>query len=229
MEAFLGTILPVGFNFAPRGWAFCNAQLLPISQNTALFSLLGTFYGGDGVNTFGLPDLRGRAIVGSQGNGPGLTPIVLGEIGGANSAPVTSTGAAVITIGSTNLPAHTHDGSVTGSSFTATSTLNATSLGPASPPATAPSTNAVLCNSGTGGSAGAVYFPTPNPATNLVALNTASVATTVGGSAAFTTTSTGNGQPLNAPVTVHGNAPVMPPFLGISYIIALTGIFPSRN
>ena len=69
MEPFLGQIQAFGFNFAPRGWALCEGQLLPIAQNTALFSLLGTIYGGDGRTTFGLPDLRGRVPMG-QGHGP---------------------------------------------------------------------------------------------------------------------------------------------------------------
>lgn len=78
---YLGGIGLFAGNFAPRGWAFCSGQLLSISQNTALFSLLGTTYGGDGRVTFGLPDLRGRVVVGSQGNsaGPGLTRRRLGE------------------------------------------------------------------------------------------------------------------------------------------------------
>lgn len=78
---YLAGISLFGGNFAPRGWAFCSGQLLPIAQNTALFSLLGTTYGGDGRTTFGLPDLRGRVAVGSQGNqqGPGLTPRILGS------------------------------------------------------------------------------------------------------------------------------------------------------
>ena len=70
-EPFLGQIMLVGFNFAPQGWAFCNGQLLSISQNTALFSLLGTDYGGNGTTTFALPDLRGRAALGFA-QGPGL-------------------------------------------------------------------------------------------------------------------------------------------------------------
>jgi Phage Tail Collar Domain len=69
-EPFLGEITPVAFAFAPRGWALCNGQLLSIAQNTALFSLLGTTYGGDGVSTFALPDLRGRAIVHSSASYP---------------------------------------------------------------------------------------------------------------------------------------------------------------
>jgi len=84
MEPFIGQIQAFGFNFAPRGWAMCEGQLLPISQNTALFSLLGTTFGGDGRTTFGLPDLRGRSIVG-MGNGPGLSSISWGERGGAEN------------------------------------------------------------------------------------------------------------------------------------------------
>lgn len=77
----LGEVKIFAGNFAPRGWAFCNGELLPISQNQALFSLLGTEYGGDGRTTFALPDLRGRVVV-SQGNGPGLTTLRLGQRGG---------------------------------------------------------------------------------------------------------------------------------------------------
>ncbi|MDL2355383.1 MAG: tail fiber protein [Pseudomonadota bacterium] len=75
--------MPVAFGFEPRGWALCNGQMLSISQNSALFSLLGTSYGGDGRSTFGLPDLRGRVAVG-QGQGPGLSPVQMGEVGGAS-------------------------------------------------------------------------------------------------------------------------------------------------
>ncbi|WP_432696104.1 tail fiber protein [Marinobacterium sp. YM272] len=76
-EPFIGEIIMFGGNFAPRGWAFCDGQLLPIAQNTALFSIIGTTYGGDGRTTFALPDLRGRVPVG-EGSGPGLTPRTLG-------------------------------------------------------------------------------------------------------------------------------------------------------
>lgn len=101
MEPFLGQIQAFGFNFAPRGWAQCNGQLLPISQNTALFSLLGTMYGGDGRTTFALPDLQGRSIVGI-GNGPGLDSITQGEKGGTYQTVLSTQ----------NLPAHTHNVSV---------------------------------------------------------------------------------------------------------------------
>ncbi len=96
-EGFIGEIRWVPFNFAPRGWALCDGQLLPIAQHTALFSLLGTTYGGDGRTTFQLPDLRGRAAV-HAGQGPGLTQRRLGEKGGAEQ--VTLTGA--------QMPSHRH-------------------------------------------------------------------------------------------------------------------------
>ena len=80
-EPFLGEIRAFGFNFAPRGWAMCNGQILSIAQNTALFSLLGTTYGGNGQTTFGLPDLRGRVPI-HLGQGPGLSSKDLGEQGG---------------------------------------------------------------------------------------------------------------------------------------------------
>ena len=96
-EPFLGSILLFGGNFAPRGWAFCNGQLLPINQNTALFSLLGTTYGGNGQTTFALPDLRGRTPI-HFGQGPGLSNYSEGEMGGAES----------VTLISTQMPAHQH-------------------------------------------------------------------------------------------------------------------------
>ena len=84
MDPFVAEIRIFPFNFAPRGWAFCDGQLLPLSQNTALFSLLGTTYGGDGRSTFALPDLQGRAPM-AQGQGPGLTLRDLGETGGSDT------------------------------------------------------------------------------------------------------------------------------------------------
>ena len=84
MEPFVGQITLFPYNFAPSGWALCQGQLLPISQNTALFSLLGTQFGGDGKTNFGLPDLRGRVPIG-QGQGPGLPPTTMGEIKGVES------------------------------------------------------------------------------------------------------------------------------------------------
>jgi microcystin-dependent protein len=85
---YIGEIVIVAFNFAPAGWASCNGQLLPISENDALFALIGTTYGGDGQNTFALPDLRGRVPI-HQGQGPGLNSYILGETGGAETVTLT--------------------------------------------------------------------------------------------------------------------------------------------
>lgn len=97
MEPFIGTILMFAGNFAPRGWALCNGQLLAISSHSALFSILGTTYGGDGVSTFGLPELRGRVAI-HEGTGPGLTPRNLGAKGGHETATLTTQ----------QLPPHNH-------------------------------------------------------------------------------------------------------------------------
>ena len=96
-NAYIGEIRAFGFNFFPRSWLYCDGRLLSISQNTALFSLLGVQYGGNGTSTFGLPDLRGRVSVGT-GNGPGLTPYTVGQIGGIENE----------TILTTEMPAHSH-------------------------------------------------------------------------------------------------------------------------
>ena len=96
-DPFVAEIRIFPFNFAPKGWAFCDGQLLPLSQNTALFSLLGTTYGGDGKSTFALPDLQGNAAM-HPGQGPGLSLHDLGEIGGVES----------VTLLVSETPAHAH-------------------------------------------------------------------------------------------------------------------------
>lgn len=97
-EPFLAEIRIFGSNFAPRGWAFCNGQLMPVAQNTALFSLIGTTYGGDGRTTTALPDLQGRAPM-HPGRGPGLTARRLGEEGGVET----------VTLTEAQIPQHTHN------------------------------------------------------------------------------------------------------------------------
>ncbi|MFT6147287.1 MAG: microcystin-dependent protein [Myxococcota bacterium] len=178
-EGMIGEIKMFGGNFAPRGWALCEGQLLPISQNTALFSLLGTTYGGDGRTTFALPDLRGRAPV-QQGNGPGLQSVQLGERYGIQETSA--------------VPPHSH--------ALAVSSGNAT---------TSAATGALLANPSLGGTPTAAapaatargFAP---PANGSTPLSPAAVQ------------STGSG-----PVNVVG------PRLGINYIIALQGVFPSRS
>ena len=96
-DPFMGEIRIVGFNFAPRGWAFCNGQLMSLAQNTALFSLFGTTFGGNGTSTFALPNLEGRAPM-QFGNGPGLTPRKLGESGGTPA----------VTLLESQIPSHNH-------------------------------------------------------------------------------------------------------------------------
>lgn len=122
-EPFIAEIRIFGFNFAPRGWAFCNGQFLPISQNTALFALLGTTYGGDGRTTFALPDLQSRAPM-HRGSGPGLTPRSLGESAGADR----------VTLTPSQMPLHGHlmrTNSGNADSQSASGTFLATEIGPA--------------------------------------------------------------------------------------------------
>ena len=169
-EPFLGEIKIISWNFSPKGWAFCNGQFLPINQNQALFSLLGTMYGGNGQTTFALPDLRGRAPI-HVGAG-----FIEGQAGGQEAHTVTQS----------EMPAHTH-------MVQASTNGNAAQL-------TADPTGA--------------YFASPNTQTyvspnagQLTTINPSTV-TTVGGS-----------QP-------HENRQ---PSLVVNMIIALIGIFPSRN
>ncbi|GGO81517.1 tail Collar domain-containing protein [Marinobacterium nitratireducens] len=136
-EPFIGEIRMVGFNFAPRGWAFCQGQLLPIAQNQALFSLLGTTYGGDGRSTFALPDLRGRSPVG-QGHGPGLSDIRIGEQAGTES----------VTLTQAQMPSHSHSAEA---SVAIPANSSSTDTNPA------PASNTVLGPASNSGRAGALY------------------------------------------------------------------------
>jgi microcystin-dependent protein len=172
-DPFVAEIRIFAGNFAPRGWALCNGQLLPISQNTALFSLLGTTYGGDGKSTFALPNLQGSAPI-APGQGPGLSLRDLGESGGEET----------VTLLNSEMPAHTH-------------ALQASSIGADD---NDPSPNNVL----TVALGGAMYnsVTTPTVQMNLNALPPA------GGS------------------LPHNN---MQPYLALTFIIALQGIFPARS
>ena len=134
-EPFIGQIQQFGFNFNPRGWAFCNGATLPIQQNTALFALLGTQYGGNGQTTFQLPNFAGRGGC-QQGQGPGLTPRSLGETFGTNT----------VTLTSTQIPQHNHgitafaqsDGNKKSGSPSNNSALSSLGSGTAKPFITAP-------------------------------------------------------------------------------------------
>jgi microcystin-dependent protein len=173
---YLGGIFMFAGNFAPRGYALCQGQLMAISQNTALFSILGTTYGGDGIQTFALPDLRGRGPIGA-GNGPGLAPIVLGELAGSQN----------VTILTSNMPAHSH-------------VLNASTSAGTQP---LPTGNIVASvQDSQGGQSTAYINATPN---TTMAPNSIGM--------------TGNSVPLS----------IQNPFLGLNFIIATQGIFPSRN
>jgi microcystin-dependent protein len=152
-EPFLGELKIISWNFPPRGWAFCNGQLLPINQNQALFSVLGTTYGGDGRTTFALPNLQGRAPV-HVGSG-----VSLGQVGGETTH----------TLNISEMPAHNHS-------------LNANSSSPGSSNSNAPTAGAALGQSaGTGGTPpapfGANIYSSSNPNT---ALNPGCVSTTGG-------------------------------------------------
>lgn len=148
-EPFLGQITVWAGNFAPRGWASCDGALLPIAQNTALFSILGTTYGGDGRTTFGLPNLNGRAAV-HPGQGPGLSPYRLGQSGGSDT----------VTLTEQQLPQHSHP--LAGSSASteeegtanptdaALGTVEATSALYGAPPPTSPMNAAAVAGSGGG-------------------------------------------------------------------------------
>jgi microcystin-dependent protein len=181
-DQFLAEIRIFAGNFAPKGWALCNGQLMPISQNTALFSLLGTTYGGDGKSTFALPNLQGSAPM-QQGQGPGLSLRVLGESGGEQT----------VTLLQTEMPLHSH-------------TLSAT----IAPGTTATSTNNQLALASAGGGkqggASVVNLYSGNQSTN--AQLHPSALSMVGG---------------NLP---HNN---MMPYLGLTFIIALQGIYPPRS
>jgi microcystin-dependent protein len=174
-DQFVAEIRMFAGNFAPLGWAFCNGQILPISQNTALFSLLGTTYGGNGTSNFALPNLQGSAPIG-YGQGPGLSLRSLGQSGGEQT----------VTLQVSQIPVHGH------------SAMAATSGGKNSP------TGNVWGESKLGKTP--LYVYATSGAAN-VNMNPGALA------------AAGGNQP-------HNN---MPPYLGLSFIIALQGIFPSRG
>jgi len=195
MEPYLGMLILFGGNFAITGWAFCWGQIISIAQNSALFSLLGTIYGGNGVTTFGLPDLRGRAPIG-WGQGPGLSPYTIGQIGGSEST----------TLLLPNMPAHNHQAAfnLTATPSASTAAGSSTTPDPTLVPATLPTI-------GSG--------PSGNPIKGYVAKD--STTTLAPGAVAGTITVgfSGNNQPFS----------ILNPYLAMTYLIALSGVFPSRS
>lgn len=203
-DPYLGEIRMVGFNFAPVGWAQCSGQTMSISQNSALFALLGTIYGGNGQTTFQLPNLQGRTPVGF-GQGLGLSPINLGE----------SAGTETVTLTTQNMPQHTHVATVTGGGAVtgnvsipaSTSTASGTQSG-------VPGNTSVLGPVSISNRQGELYS-TATADTHLkpIAVNLTATAPTIENSA------------------VGGNVPVplRNPYLGVNFCIALEGVFPSRG
>lgn len=228
-DAFIGTIMAVAYDYAPYGWLPCNGQLVQVQQYQALYALLGNTYGGVSMQTFALPDLRGYAVIGSGVSAtPGRTmpPVALTTSVGANSLELATDGAATLTIGSANLPQVAIGGALDTTGLHATSILSATTSGPG---ATAPTAGARLSASGTGAGAAAIYYANPTPSTPLplVALNSASVQSSVDGAATFTSGAIGSGTPLsNVHVASTVPVPTMQPSLGMTYIICWQGAFP---
>lgn len=216
MEAYMGTVMATAANFAPRGWALCNGQLMSISQNSALFSLLGTMYGGDGQTTFGLPDLRGRMIAG-VGQGPGLSPRNQGEKSGAEHYTGTGTATGAISIGVANLPSHTHTASA---GLTAATTVSVGTAGGGVGTAVA---GAGLTSSAAVGPGSANIYASPAPTTGTVGLG--NVSTVMGGSV----DATGSGAALPVSLNAAMMTATMSPFTALNYIICIEGIYPSRN
>jgi microcystin-dependent protein len=202
-DPFIGEIRMFAGTFAPNGWAFCNGQLLAISTYSPLFSILGTNYGGNGTTTFALPNLSSRVPVGT-GQAPGLSQITLGEISGTEN----------VTILATQMPMHSHGATTTA---TATSTGSLQVAGTGSNASTIPSTtNNILGASSTGGPPSAAIWSdqlsTPVTLANPEAINTTLTVN-------VTVQPAGGSQPL----------PIRNPYLGMNFIIALEGIYPSRN
>jgi len=205
MEPFVGQIMQVGFSFAPVQWAVCGGQLLSISQNTALFSLLGTNFGGNGQTNFGLPNLQGRVIIGAGQSTGSFYDI--GQVGGQEA----------VTITQQELPAHIHDATFTPSGGGSVSvTVNAVQTAGTTSQPDAGSLLATLAPP-RGGTVGAVYVPAGTSGTQ-VALGGVS-ASGGGGGGTVTIAPTGGSQPTN----------ILPPYQSVLQIISLAGVFPSRS
>ncbi len=210
-EPFIGEIRMFAGTFAPRGWAFCQGQQLAIASNSALFSILGTTYGGNGTTTFALPDYRGRVPTGT-GQGPGTDNIALGQVAGSPS----------VTLNGSQLPQHTHAATFTG---TATSINNNISVG---------TTHAVANANPTNGSTVYLTAAAADYGGDAVTINglysstapaAGATATLAGGSASVTPTGTVAVAPAGSSTPVS----IYQPYVGMNFIIALDGIYPARN
>jgi microcystin-dependent protein len=205
-EPFLAEVCIFAGNFAPRGYAFTDGQILSIASNTALFSLVGTTYGGDGRTTFALPDTRGRSIVG-VGNGPGLDNVSWGEKGGTTE----------VTLSVLNLPSHGHTATtLVTQDNTDTSGSSATLRALASTASTNSPTGNVLANSPNRTNIYNDGLPNVDMSADSIVLD---VQVTMDMSATTTVGNTGASQSFN----------IRNPYIGMYYIIALQGIFPSRS
>ena len=211
MEGTIGEIRGFGGNFAPRNWAFCSGQLLSIAQNQALFSILGTTYGGDGRTTYALPDLRGRAPI-SAGTGPGLTTRKLGSRSGSET----------VALSSLQMPSHTHFATATGTGGTGSITGAATA---------SMNISSDQAGAGTDGSNGILGVADSSLYANIgeanATLNSGAINVDTSGlgvnisnlGVSVTNSQTGGSQ-------AHNN---MQPYLTIYWIICLQGVFPSRS
>jgi microcystin-dependent protein len=209
-DQYLGEIRMVGFSYAPQGWALCNGQTLSISANNALFALLGTTYGGNGTTAFNLPDLQGRLPL-HAGNGAGLPVYTLGQMAGTPS----------VTLTQQQMPQHTHVATFTPSGGGGTPAVNVTVNGSSATGTTSSPTGNYLAGAASvPGHTPSLYVPgSPAPA---------GLGPIAGVSATISGVSGGGGTVTNA--LAGGNLPVAiePPYLAVYFIIALTGIFPSR-
>lgn len=204
MEAFMGQILQVGFNFAPLNWASCQGQLLSIAQNSAMFALLGTTFGGNGQTTFALPNLQSRMVIG-VGQGPGLSQYVGGQVGGLEQVSVLTS----------NLPSHTHTATFTPSGGNTATVQAVTGVLPTAL-TSIPAEGSLLANTAPAGpNAPKIYAPagTTGPVVNLGGVSGGG-----GGGGTVSVGLTGNNIPLG----------ILPPYIAIWNIICMAGEFPSR-
>ncbi|WP_062065261.1 phage tail protein [Cellvibrio sp. OA-2007] len=209
-DPFLGEIRMFAGNFAPRGWALCQGQLLPVSSNSALFSILGTTYGGNGTTTFALPNLQSRAPVGI-GTGAGLSHVDLGQLGGVENVNLTTN----------QLPVHTPTATFTGNESSVTATVDvATTTATAMVP---PAAGVTTYLSATAAKAGPTNVAFSGLFTGTAPDSTKASLGGVQGSVTPTGTVTVN------PIGEGQSVGIRNPYLGMNFIIALEGIYPSRS